>query len=118
MSSTGTQTTNQSRYGSVLRAKRHTASSCSNESSYRVEDLGSSLLRRSIVRLDLPLPRHRMGYCQAELATFVKAGPLKQFHKWMYGQTVGVENNEHIYYTYDVVRWVEAKVYGTKPIWD
>jgi hypothetical protein len=75
-------------------------------------------LRRSCVIYDIPLPRHKHGYCQAELASFVKAAPLKKLLRWMYGQTGALEDGEHIYYTYDVVRWLDWQIRDVKPIWD
>lgn len=118
MSSHGTQRTSQSRYGCVLKVKRHTRSTCSSQWSYRVEDRGSNLLRQTCVSLDIPLPQHQHGYCRAELKAFVKARALNKFLRWMYGQTCMVEGNEPVYYTYDVMRWLKLAIYGTPTIWD
>lgn len=36
----------------------------------------------------------------------------------MYGQTCALENGEHIWYTYDVMRWLKLVIYGTPTEWD
>jgi hypothetical protein len=66
----------------------------------------------------VPFPRHEHGYCRAELQAFVKAAALKKFLKWMYGQTLALENNKPIYYTYDVTRWLKLVIYETPTHWD
>lgn len=118
MSSTGTQTTRPSKYGSVLKAKRHTGSTCSNEWTPRIPDLGSRLSILDLLKLDVPLPRHEHGYCQAELRSFVRPAAFRQLSKWMYGQTCALENNQQIWYTYDVTRWLKLAIYNTPTEWD
>lgn len=118
MSSPGTQTTSQSRYGCVLKAKRHTKSTCSSQWSYQVEDKGSNLLRRDCVALDIPLPRHQHGYCQAELQAFVKAKALRRLNNWLYGQTCALENGVPVIYTWDVMRWLRQEIFKEPPYWD
>lgn len=118
MSSTGTQNTRPPKYGSVLKEKRHTGSTCSSEWTFRVPDLGSRSLMAELWRLDIPLPKHEHGYCRAELVSFVKAPAFARLEKWMVGQTCALEGTEHIWYTYDVVRWLNNVIYGTPTHWD
>lgn len=69
---------------------------------------------------DIPAPNHKMGYTWKLLETFLTKTELKKFGKWIYGQTCSMDmkTKETIYYTYDVVRFVEMTRKNIPTLWD
>lgn len=55
-----------------------------------------------------------------EIKKILTPEELKEFDKWMVGQTVPVLDNGEIgVHEYDFKRWLEWKTYkGSEPVWD
>lgn len=118
MSSHGVLKGNRPKFGSGKKASERTVSGCSGTFRFRAADKGSRFLRRDCDTLDIPLPRHRLGYCDAELRKFVTPRGLHDFARWIYGQTCGMERDHLIYYTEDVVRWIFLREHGVPTYFD
>lgn len=67
-------------------------------------------LKNEAIKIHKPFaePNHSLGYTESFLKQEMKSRHYKfeKFLEWMRGQTVGVDNNESIYYTEDVLRYV------------
>jgi hypothetical protein len=60
-----------------------------------------------------------MNYKQVKKLLRKHKIPVKEFNKWMRGQTGPIlENGELGYYEYDVERFINHKTKGTPLIWD
>ena len=68
----------------------------------------------------IPEPNHKMGYTGDFIETFLSKSELKKFWQWMRGQTCtrDEKTKEFVYYTYDVVRFVEMTRKNIPTLWD
>ena len=53
-------------------------------------------------------PRSSLGYPASQLREMLDEQEYRRLMVWMRGQTVGVENNEAVVYSHDLIRWMNA----------
>lgn len=75
-------------------------------------------LRAALKELELPEPAHPYGFRDSQLLESLSKTEYKKFWKWMYGQTMMMDEGEPIAYTEDVLRGVQLIRYGTPTYWD
>lgn len=65
-------------------------------------------------------PDHAYGFRYSTLKAQVTAEELKKLDKWMFGQTVMIDepSGEHVWYTHDVIRGVDLIRHGKPTYWD
>lgn len=57
----------------------------------------------------------KIGYTDEQLLTIIPKKKLRKFYKWMYGQTMGLtEENKPIYYKCNVHRFLDLEKTGRK----
>lgn len=69
-------------------------------------------------RVELPKRQYQHGYSYDELADFMSEEELLKFNKWIGGQTCAVEDDQIIYFSWDVQRFLENVRTGSKTYWD
>jgi hypothetical protein len=69
-------------------------------------------------KLDLPKPKHELGYTFEELDMFMTEGELKDFGNWIYGQTMAMEEGKPLVYVYDVARYLNLVRHNVSTLFD
>jgi hypothetical protein len=75
-------------------------------------------LKKALKELDLPEPANEHGFTDKQLSENLSGPEYDKFWRWMYGQTMMMENGEAIVYVEDVLRGVRLIRYGTPTYWD
>jgi hypothetical protein len=76
-------------------------------------------LKAECEELGLSLPRHEMGFTDAQLYNDLSKGEYKALWKWMYGQTLTMDSlGEPVIYVDDVIRGIRLIRHGTPTYWD
>lgn len=65
-------------------------------------------------------PNHPYGFKVSALKAQLTKEEFDKLGKWMYGQTVMVDepSGEHVYYTHDVIRGIDLIRSGKPTYWD
>ena len=75
--------------------------------------------KESLKYLELPEPAHAMGFTDEQLKESLSATEYKNFWRWMYGQTMALDDKGRpIAYLCDVLRGVRLIRYGTPTYFD
>lgn len=75
--------------------------------------------KKKVNKLKLPKPTHEYGYTVAQIDSFMTEDEQRKFNKWMYGQTMMLDEKlGTIIYTCDVERFLRLVRFGTPTYWD
>jgi hypothetical protein len=76
-------------------------------------------VKAELKSLELPEPAHEMGFTDEQLKESLSATEYKNFWRWMYGQTMALDDKGRpIAYLQDVLRGVRLVRYGTPTYFD